>query len=351
MEPRERIIATLNFEEPDRVGFIDFIWAETWKEWRSKGLPPDYGKYVDFDIILVDVDQTPRFEKRVLEETERWMIYVDEMGTKWRWPKFEASGPPLPLEGYVKSEDDFESIKGRLDPDDPERYPKNFEENIRLHHEKGKFVALALWEPFDYCWRLRGFTQLLMDMVNNPAFVREMFNFIANFQIRLASRAIDAGVDGIWLWDDICYKNGPFFSPETYEKTLLPAQRKMVEFFEKKGLPCIYHTDGNIMKIIDSLIKTGIRAIHPLECKAGNDALLLKEKYCGSLVLMGNIDVRALASDVNTLKGEVLSKLDILLPGGGYIASSDHSIPPNVSFHNFLLFVKIVRKHGIYKPC
>ena len=123
----------------------------------------------------------------------------------------------------------------------------------------------------------------------------------------------------------------------------------MVEFFDKKGLPCIYHTDGNLMKILDSLIKTGIRAIHPLEVKAGNDLSLLKDRYCDRLVLMGNIDVRALSSDTDSLKKEVLSKLKIALPGGGYIASSDHSIPPSVSFSNFSLFVKLIRKYGAYK--
>jgi uroporphyrinogen decarboxylase len=350
MDSRERIVATLNFEEPDRVGFIDFIWPETWKRWRAEGLPEDYERYVDFDIVLVDVDQTPRFEKRVIEEADRWMIYVDEMGTKWRWPKFEASGPPLPLEGYVKREEDFEEVKARLDPEDPSRYPKDFEKIVESHHKRGKFVALAIWEPFDYCWRLRGFTQLLADMVGNPQFVKAMFNFIADFQVKLASRAVDAGVDGIWLWDDICYKNGPFFSPNVYESLLMPAHRRMVWFFEKRGLPCIYHTDGNVTKIIDLLAKTGIRAIHPLEVKAGNSIADLKEKYYGRLVLMGNIDARALSSDAETLKREVLLKLSIALPGGGYIASSDHSIPPNVSFQNFKLFAKLIRKYGIYNP-
>lgn len=350
MDSRERIIATLNFEEPDRVGFIDFIWPETWKRWRAEGIPADYERYVDFDIVLVDVDQTPRFERRVLEETERWMIYVDEMGTKWRIAKFEASGPPLPLEGYVKSRDDFEEVKARLDPDDPSRYRNDFEEVVKSYHKRNKFVALAIWEPFDYCWRIRGFTQLLTDMIRNPEFVKMMFDFIANFQVKLALRAIDAGIDGIWFWDDICYKNGPFFSPKLYEMLLLPAHKKMVSFFERKKLPCIYHTDGNVMEIIELLVKTGIRAIHPLEVKAGNEIAVLKEKYYEYLVLMGNIDARALSSDIETLKKEVLSKLSIALPGGGYIASSDHSIPPNVSFQNYKLFVELIRKYGVYKP-
>ncbi|RLI24640.1 hypothetical protein DRO57_06120 [Candidatus Bathyarchaeota archaeon] len=350
MDSRERIIAALNFEEPDRVGFLDFIWPETWKRWRAESLPADYKQYVDFDIVLVDVDQTPRFKRRVLEETERWIIYIDEMGTKWRAAKFEASGPPLPLEGYIKTVEDFEAVKARLDPEDPSRYAENFKEKVESYHRQGKFVALAIWEPFDYCWRLRGFTQLLADMISRPEFVKTMFDFIADFQVKLASRAVDIGVDGIWLWDDMCYKNGPFFSPSIYEELLMPAHRKMVWFFEKRGLPCIYHTDGNVMKIIDLLARTGIRAIHPLEVKAGNDITILKEKYYGRLALMGNIDVRALSSDAETLKREVLSKLSIALPGGGYIASSDHSIPPNVSFQNFQLFVKLIRRYGVYNP-
>ncbi len=271
---------------------------------------------MDFDIVLVDVNQTPRFERRVLEEAERWMIYVDEMGTKWRAAKFEASGPLLPIEGCVKGRDDFEAVKARLDPEDPSRYAEGFEKVVELHHRKGKFVALAIWEPFDYCWRLRGFIQLLTDMVRDPGFVRDMFNFVADFQVKLASRAVDAGIDGVWLWDDICYKNGPFFSPKLYGELLLPAHRRMTGFFEKRGLPCIYHTDGNVMGVIDLLVKAGIRAMHPLECKAGNSIADLKEKYYNRLVLIGNIDVRALSSDAETVKEEVVSKLSIALPGG-----------------------------------
>ena len=72
-------------------------------------------------------------------------------------------------------------------------------------------------------------------------------------------------------------------------------------------------------------------------------------KLRGRLAFMGNLGVKALAADTKTLREEVQSKVKFMAKGRyRYIAHSDHSVPPEVSFDNFKLAMEIVARQGRY---
>ena len=66
-------------------------------------------------------------------------------------------------------------------------------------------------------------------------------------------------------------------------------------YFEGRGLPIVYHSDGDIRKVIPLLIDAGVRCIQPLESKANMDLLELKREYGDRLVLMGGVDFERIA--------------------------------------------------------
>ena len=127
-----------------------------------------------------------------------------------------------------------------------------------------------------------------------------------------------------------------------------PAHHRIIYQFRAKNLPAVLHTDGNVDILVPYFIKVGFTALQPLEAKAGMDVRKLKEKFGDKMAFIGNIDVRALSAGKEAIKREVLSKLPIAMEGGGYIACSDHSVPPSVSLDNYLYFLKLIRKYGKY---
>jgi len=76
------------------------------------------------------------------------------------------------------------------------------------------------------------------------------------------------------------------------------------------------------------------------------DAVALRKKYAKALILVGNIDKRALIKGKDAIKEEVMSKVPYLIKEGGYFPSLDHAIPPDVSFENFKYLINLLREIG-----
>ena len=108
-----------------------------------------------------------------------------------------------------------------------------------------------------------------------------------------------------------------------------------------------YHTDGNFLPLASDIINTGIDALRPLEAKAGLDAAMIKNRLGQKVVLMGNIYAVKLCAGAERMKRELKSKLPILMRGR-YIYSSNHSIPPTMSFGDYCELVEIIKTKGRY---
>ena len=107
------------------------------------------------------------------------------------------------------------------------------------------------------------------------------------------------------------------------------------------------HSCGNIMSRIDDLVDIGVDGLNPLEVKAGMKPLELKEKYGDKLLFHGGINAQ-LCDDKEAAVEEVRRIVPKLKENGGYIFSSDHSIPNSVSLETFRAIVEEVKRLGWY---
>ena len=89
-------------------------------------------------------------------------------------------------------------------------------------------------------------------------------------------------------------------------------------------------------------------ALNPLEVKAGMDALKLKREYGDRLLLRGGINA-VNWNDPDRIIAEIREKVPVLKQNGGFIFSSDHSIPNSVSLENMKLIMDEVRRAGSYE--
>jgi uroporphyrinogen decarboxylase len=143
------------------------------------------------------------------------------------------------------------------------------------------------------------------------------------------------------------YKNTQFFSLNMYRELLKPCQKRAIAWAHAKGIKAHLHSCGNIMPFVPELVEIGIDALNPVEIKAGMDVLKLKREFGDKIVLHGGIN--AVLWDK---KEEIIAEIDRTVPvlkeNGGYIFSSDHSIPNSVSLENFQAIVAEVKKVGSY---
>lgn len=355
MTSRERIKKIFNFQIPDRVGIYDYYWNETLERWRHEGLPEDilYEEYFNHDVWYTmefwesDFDQSLRIPEKIVEETEDTLTRVNEFGMTERVLK-GVSGAAQILDVKVKNRRDWEECKSLLVPSedririDLKRYTKAT--------EKGKFRLLAIRDSWLIAWRLHGMERFLINIVLDPTFIKDMIDYITNFNIQMISIILDSGFeyDGIEIMSDYATKQGLMFSPALYEKLIFPAHIKLYQFLRRCNLPIIFDSDGDNSELIPFLIKGGITALFPLEERiVGNNILKLKSKYRGKLVLIGNIEVTS-DQPRDVTEERIRNKLKILKKGGGYIYHSDHSVPPSVSLEYYEYLLGLVRKYGTY---
>ena len=163
-----------------------------------------------------------------------------------------------------------------------------------------------------------------------------------------AMKAMGVEYDGVFLPDDLAYRNGPLISPAMYRELVMPYHREACEHFARDGLTTILHSDGDVRPLIPSFLEAGFGALHPLEAKAGLDVRKLKPQYGDRLALYGNIDVRRLAGSREEIEEEIRTKLAVAKEGGGYMYHSDHSVSADVSLDNYRFAVDLIRQHGRY---
>ena len=124
--------------------------------------------------------------------------------------------------------------------------------------------------------------------------------------------------------------------------------QEQIRICHDSGLPVIYHGCGDATALFDDFIDMDLDAYNPLEAKAGLDAVELRREYGHKLGFCGNMDVILWAKEGDdALKKTVLTKLNAA-KGGGFIFQSDHSVPSNVSGHNYEFVVNLVREYGQY---
>ena len=352
MDQATRFRQALARKEPDRVPIHDGPWPTTIARWHEEGLPADTTphRFFGYGMVSVTGDPSPRFPVEDLGDLGEWRIWRTEYG-QVRKQKRDLTSTPETEDWPVKTRADWEALKPRLEPAaDRIEWPQT-----RALYERarraGEFVVFNLHIGYAQFLEFMRNDELLMLMVTDPGWIHDMFATHARLTVGLAQLLWDGGIhyDAAFLACDLGYRNATLFSPATYRDLQWPHDRDVWDFFHAKGLPVILHSDGCVKALIPHFLDAGLDCLQPLEVKAGMDLVELKRTYGDRLAFMGGIDARAMADpDPSAIEREIRTKFEVAMPGGGYIYHSDHSVPNNVSFHQYCRVMELVQQYGAY---
>jgi len=365
----ERMNKALHHEEPDRVPISDFFWGSFLKRWREEmGLPADADiyKYYDLDWLVTVPNMDPHIKQfEILKETDEEVVV--RTGFEATIRKKFADPMPAFLSFDTDTIEKMEAFQFD-DPWDERRYFGRGDNQIAgvgdgFSRDIEPWVdTLKSWHPEipvygsicegqETLWRIIGSENVLLWIGLYPDEVGRFVERINEFALEHTKAQIKAAggmLDGMVIWGDVAYRKDVFFSPNYWRKYFKPGVTAIVDECHAHGLPVIYHGCGNVRRIFADFIETGIDAYNPLEYKAGMDVIELRRQYGHQIAFCGNMDVLTWAeADDEELKRVVLTKLNAA-KGGGYIFQSDHSVPSNVSAHNYEYVVNLVRQYGQY---
>jgi len=352
MKPRERVKRILDHKEADRIPIHDNPWQATVDRWRREGLPSGISPadYFGYELCGFGADTSPRFPVEVLSEDEEYIVERTAYGGI-RKNHRDHSTTPMIIDYPCKSREDWEKIKSRLEPDD---YRVDWVSGLqRFHREysRGRFITYNAPVGYDKIQNYVASPRLLKAVITEPEWVVDMYWTDAKLVMEMCDRMIKGGFkfDGAFLYCDLGYRSGLFFSPKHYEEQLHPVFKELCRFFHSRGMYVILHCCGKVKDLIPYFIEEGIDCLQPLEVKAGMDLIELKEEYGDKISFMGGIDVRLMAlDDPEPIEEEIKRKITVAKEGGGYIYHSDHSVPKNVSFKQYKRVIELVKKYGNY---
>lgn len=342
----------LAHQEADRIPVIDSPWEATIERWQHEGMPQgtDYADYFGLDhVSVIAVDSSPRYPVQTLEQTSEYRVHTTAWGATLKDWK-HAGGVPQFLDFAIKDPDSWREAKARMTPSRDRIDWDALARNYKRWRQRGDWIQALLWFGFDvtHSWTI-GTERVLLALVEQPEWLSEVFNTMLDVNIALLEMVWDAGYtfDSIIWYDDMGYKHNQFFSLRTYRQLLKPVHKRAVDWAHSKGAKTHLHSCGDIRPFVPELVDIGVDALNPLEVKAGMDPIDLKRKYGNQLALHGGINA-VLYNDLAALEDEMRRVIPVVKENGGYIFSSDHSVPSSVSLSDFRRIVDLAKELGRY---
>lgn len=158
-----------------------------------------------------------------------------------------------------------------------------------------RFVFALIDGPFSAAARAWGWEQALVRFTRGdpdlPAF---MADAVLDLE-EMLSEVAAAGADGVIIGDDIAYRRGPYVKPEHLRRHYFPYLSLLALAAQDRGLPAVFHSDGNLWPVWDQIVQTPIAGVQGLDPMSAMSLALARERSSPRLCLWGNLDLGWLA--------------------------------------------------------
>jgi uroporphyrinogen decarboxylase len=331
LSPRERVRLALRHTTTDRIpiglvcGGINPPALESLDEWlrRERGISA-----TAYLAPLVDiVEVAPRYVgPAIAPDTDIW-------GVRRRAVSYGSGSYDeialYPLAGEVT----VDSLGHHAWPDPAWFDYAGLRESVAAARKRADSCLIVTnGNIFETSWYMRGFEQMLMDVMTDEELVHAIMGKVTDFYIAFFSRILEAvpgEIDLVFTADDIGDQRGLLMPYDRWEKLLKPYHRKLNDAIHGHGAKAIYHTDGSIMDAVGGLVDMGIDVLQALQFSADNmDPVRLKAEHGEHLCFEGGVSVQTTLpfGTPEEVRREVEERITVLGRQGGYILGPSHWI-------------------------
>jgi len=380
--PRERVLAALNHQEPDRVPIVigvsnatgikmkpyqqikkiigvnapdDYLYQ--WPELGTAHIDPATMQRLHSDVRGV-TDLEPAHILAANRARPAHSDYIDSWGSgameiapdDW----FPGVHPLL----NATTVEEVETYTGWPDMTDPSRvaHVAEIARNLARENEYAILATPWLLFPFERAYAMQGLENFLLNMALHPDFAVALLKKNAE-QCKTLMAAflgqLGGNVDIIKIGDDLGTQVSLMISPKMYRKMLKPIHADFISFIkERTNAKIFFHTDGDVEPLIEDFIEIGVDILNPIQTSAGRmaDLAALKSKYGDRIVFCGAIDTHRILpfGTPQDVRQEVKRVIKALGPGGGFMLGPVHTVMNDVPAQNVLAMVDAVEEFGQY---
>ncbi|OGV62946.1 MAG: hypothetical protein A2498_05710 [Lentisphaerae bacterium RIFOXYC12_FULL_60_16] len=356
---REAIDNLLRKRPVDHVPQTDSPWGDTLRKWVTQGLPAnaqgeptDSLEHFGYDMAGCGgwFDWLPkRGFSETVEETDAWKTTRNGAGAVLKYWKHK-SGTPEHVDFHMTSREIWErEYKPLLFPFDRQRVGDipAVRDNLAKRRAQGRwshYGSTLVWENMrgsmgDYA--------MYMALADDPDWIHDFCRTYTDLYKQCYTILFaEAGKpDGIWIYEDLGYKDRLFCNPAVLESLIFPYYREIVEFFHAHDLPVIFHSCGFQEPALPLIVQAGFDGIHPMEVKAGNDIFTFAEQYGEHLMFVGGLDERILESRDRAAvrKGVTDFMQGMKARHARFVYGSDHSLSTNIDYDIYQYALDVYR--------
>jgi uroporphyrinogen decarboxylase len=360
MKHRDRVLAALNHELPDRCPMqISFTpeFATRLKadlQLKGQGVHNPHGggntyeleRALDEDMLLTSVGWVNGYYQDGYQEVEN---YRDEWGVTWKTVPYDTpfgKGKYTEPFGHPLADDHELETYNPPDPSRPDLYCEA-EHVLRDFKDEYWIVGVTPTTIFETAWALRGYERLMMDMAIDGEKASRILDIPYQYHRTVTQRLVHLGVDMIWLGDDVGGQTSMLMSPTMWRQYLKPRMTELVASLRaiNPSVKIAYHTDGVVYPIIPDLIEIGIDILNPIQPQA-MDPVRLKKDYGDNLCFWGSLDIQQTIpfGTPDDVKAEVVTRLKTLGRGGGLLIGPTHNLQLDTPLENFWAMAETIQQ-------
>ncbi len=364
MTKRERVRATLNNQEADRVPM--HINGSKWvvaKLKKALNVTTDKEVLEKLNIDIYDTcgidlksgiapkyigPENPFFEQGSSEWggniSRLWHIKETECLTAAGW-NYACE------DGEMEEAEDIEDLEEF-------NWPKvewfDFSDvRERLQEFKDFSIMASGCSVFQHLTYVRGMQELMCDLAAEPEIAEYLFQKISDFYYDYYSKYFEVAgdmIDSFALADDLGTQTSTLISKDMYRRYVMPHMKRMSDLAHKYDMKLILHTCGRVQEWIPELIESGVDVLDPLQPECMNPVEVVTA-FKGQMMFRGGISVQQ--TMVNGTPEDVDAEVKMVVegckPGGGYILSPGHPVlQDDVSAENIIAMYNAGIKYGKY---
>ena len=234
------------------------------------------------------------------------------------------------------------------DPCNPEYFRKI---PLRISQYPDKFHAFRLgFSLYERAWTLRGMENLMMDFLDNPAFVHELFTRITDYNVAHIRKALEYDIDAVCFGDDWGQQHGLQMGADLWREFIKPQIKRMYDAVHDGGRKVFIHSCGDVDELFEDFIEIGVNCFNPFQPEV-MDVYELLPKYRGRLAFHGGMSTQK-TLPFGTVEDVVAETRRLLELGrkGGFIFSPAHAVESDVPLENMLAFIELLQKQSGYEP-
>ena len=386
----ERLVASLNHKEPDRVPYDlagttvtgisrkAFIRAMEYRgistEFERKEVDPvqqivtpaeETLKFLKSDTRRIGARRIPDYEKIVKVNDGIWEL-TDIWGCTWRMDEkkdYYFNQCTYPMEQYSSIE---EGLKHWKIPDlsiHADLIRSDLSEQSARISAYGVIADRNCAGLTETSLRIRGYESWYLDTMTDPAGVEKLFDVITEYKLRYWDLVIDWLIehnlqDRVNVFsecDDLGTQTSTLLEPDYLRKVVIPRFGYIWSCIKKRvpGAKIFMHTCGSVRVLLPDLIEAGLDIYNPVQFTAANMELEgLKNDFGKDLVFWGggvNTQSTLKNGSPDKVSDEVKKILDIMAPGGGFVFTPVHNIQEDVPPENFWAMWDTLMEYGKYR--